>query len=212
MRKIARFLFWTVVAIGSVIGLARLIAIRWWRIPSDDPVLEASIAPTLRGGDLVILWRATPPRFGDLVVCPEPDAPDRAVLARIAGEQGDKVLVVESNVTVNGKQAPTERSCDPFEVVDPTTGQEVKLSCDVEALAGHAHMRGSTSGQRLSPAPQEREVTQGHLFLLSDNRQFPYDSRDFGTVERATCREAVVFRLVSTDGYFDEKNRFTFIQ
>jgi len=47
---------------------------------------------------------------------------------------------------------------------------------------------------------------------LSDNRQYPYDSRDFGTVERSTCREAVVFRLVSEDGYFDQKNRFTFIQ
>ena len=212
MHKFARFLFWTAVGVGGTIGLARLVALRWWRVPSDDPVLEASIAPTLRGGDLVLLWRATPPRFGDLVVCPEPDAPDRVVVARIVGEQGDSVVVVESNVTLNGKQAQTERACEPFEVIDPNTGQEVKQRCDIEALDGQAHMRGSTAGQRLAPSPQEREVGTGHVFLLSDNRQYPYDSRDFGTVERATCREAVVFRLVSKDGYFDQPNRFTFIQ
>jgi signal peptidase I len=212
VSKLARFLFWTAVGVGGTIGLARLVALRWWRVPSDDPVLEASIAPTLRGGDLVLLWRATPPRFGDLVVCPEPDAPDRVVVARLVGEQGDRVLIVESNVTLNGKQAQTERACEPFEVIDPNTGQEVKQRCDIEALEGQAHMRGSTAGQRLGPAPQEREVATGHVFLLSDNRQYPYDSRDFGTVERATCREAVVFRLVSKDGYFDQPNRFTFIQ
>jgi type IV secretory pathway protease TraF len=121
-------------------------------------------------------------------------------------------VVVESNVTLNGKQAPTERACEQFEVIDPNTGQEVKQRCDIEALEGQAHMRGSTAGQRLAPSPEEREVGTGHVFLLSDNRQYPYDSRDFGTVERATCREAVVFRLVSKDGYFDQPNRFTFIQ
>jgi signal peptidase I len=212
VRKLVRFLLWTAVIVGGVIGLARLVAIRWWRVPSDDPVLEASIAPTLRGGDLVVLWRATAPRFGELVLCPEPDATDRVVIGRIAGEDGDKVLVVESNVTVNGKQAGTERACDAFEVVDPNTGAEVKQRCEVESFEGRAHMRGSTAGQRLAPPPQEREVATGHVFLLSDNRQYPYDSRDFGTAERSTCREAVVFRLVSKDGYFDQKNRFTFIQ
>jgi signal peptidase I len=212
VHKLARLLFWTAVGVGGTIGLARLVALRWWRVPSDDPVLEASIAPTLRGGDLVLLWRATPPRFGDLVMCPEPDASDRVVVARIVGEQGDRVVVAESNVTLNGKQAPTERACEPFEVIDPNTGQEVKQHCDIEALEGQAHMRGSTAGQRLATTPEEREVGAGHVFLLSDNRQYPYDSRDFGTVERATCREAVVFRLVSKDGYFDQPNRFTFIQ
>jgi len=212
VRKLARFLLWAAVVIGGVIGLARLIAIRWWRIPTDDPVLEASIAPSLRGGDLVLLWRATRPRFGDLVVCPEPDAADRMVIGRIVAENGDRVVVRESSVTLNGEQAATERACDAFEVVDPNTGAEVKQYCDVETLAGISHMRGSTASLSLPPAPQEREVEAGHVFLLSDNRQYPYDSRDFGTVERSTCREAVVFRLVSLHGYFDQKNRFTFIQ
>jgi signal peptidase I len=212
VRKLARFLLWTAVVVGGVIGLARLVAIRWWRVPSDDPVLEASIAPSLRGGDLVLLWRATAPRFGDLVVCPEPEAPERMVVGRLIGEEGDRVLVEASNVTINGKRARTERACDPFEVIDPNTGAEVKQHCDVEEVTGHSHMRGSTAGQRLAPPPQEREVADGHVFLLSDNRQYPYDSRDFGTAERSSCREAVVFRLVSGDGYFDHKNRFTVIR
>jgi hypothetical protein len=47
---------------------------------------------------------------------------------------------------------------------------------------------------------------------VSDNRQFPWDSREFGAVPRATCTEAVVFRLVSKDGFFDVANRFTLIR
>ena len=75
MRKVLRFLLWTAIIVGAIVGLARATAIRWVKIPMGDPYLEASIAPTLRGGDTVILWRLTKPGFGDLVVCPEPDAP-----------------------------------------------------------------------------------------------------------------------------------------
>jgi signal peptidase I len=208
-----RFLFWTAVVVGGVIGLARLVAIRWWRIPEDDPVLEASLAPTLRGGDLVLLWRATSPRYGDLVLCPEPDAPQRVVIARVLGEQGDSVAIRDSQVSVNGKPSQTEHACDKFEVTDPNAGSEVEQQCQIEAVAGHSHMRGSTAGHKVGPQPLDvDEVPSGQVYLVSDNRLFPYDSRDFGPVERSTCKESVVFRLVSKSGYFDQKNRFTFIQ
>jgi signal peptidase I len=212
VRKFWRFLFWAAVVIGGVTGLARLVAIRWWKIPEDDPVLQASIAPTLRGGDLVLLWRATSPRYGDLVLCPEPEAPQRVVVARILGEQGDDVAIRESNVVLNGKQSQTEHACDSFEVNDPNQGSEVEQQCQVEALAGHSHMRGSTAGHKVGPQPLDIEVPGGQVYLISDNRLFPYDSRDFGPVERSSCTETVVFRIVSRDGYFDQKNRFTFIQ
>src|SRR3979409_1031629 len=73
MGKFLSGLFWIAALVGVLVGASRLVAIRWWQIPSDDPVLEASIAPTLHGGDWVILWRATPPRFGALTVCPDPE-------------------------------------------------------------------------------------------------------------------------------------------
>jgi hypothetical protein len=54
-------------------------------------------------------------------------------------------------------------------------------------------------------------VEAGQVFLVSDNRQLPYDSRDFGLVERATCKEMVFFRLFSAEGLKDVDHRFSLI-
>ena len=107
MQKLLRFLLWTALIVGVLVGIARATAIRWWRIPEGDPYLEASIAPTLRGGDLIILWRLTPPKFGDLVLCPEPGTPERMVVGRIIGDPGDKVRIEGARVVVNGRAAET---------------------------------------------------------------------------------------------------------
>lgn len=214
MRKLVRFLLWVALAIGIVIGGLRATAIRWWRVPEGDPYLEASIAPSLRGGDLIILWRLTEPKYGDLVLCPEPDAPDRVVIGRVVGEGGDKVKVEGAKLEVNGRGVETEHACSPprFMTVHPTTSSEIEQRCDVEALAGHSHMRGGTAGEKVLPAPVNTTVEDGKVFLVSDNRLFPYDSRDFGQVDRTTCKETVIFRLVSRAGFFDAVSRFTFIR
>lgn len=214
MQKLLKFLLWTALVVGVVVGVARGVAIRWWRIPEGDPYLEASIAPSLRGGDLIILWRLTPPKFGDLVMCPEPTAPERMVIGRIFGDAGDKVRVEGSKVYVNGRAAETEHACDPrtFKVKHPGTGAEIEQRCDVEAVAGVSHMRGAAAESGVQASPVDQTVEEGKVFLVSDNRQLPYDSRDFGLVDRSTCTETVVFRLVSKDGFMDEKPRFTVIR
>ena len=213
MRKLVRFVVWVLVIVGAIVGVARLTAIRWWRIPNDDPYLEASIAPTLRGGDLVLLWRLTKPRFGDLVLCPEPEASHRVVIGRIVGESGDVVKVEGATLFVNGARAETDLACTPprFTVEHPATDKEVEQGCDMEVTGNATHPRGGTGGHSVQPAPVDTTVDPGRVFLLSDNRLLPYDSRDFGTVERSTCTETVVFRLVSEQGYFDVDRRFTFI-
>jgi signal peptidase I len=214
MRKLGRGLFWVALVLGILVGVARLTAIRWWRIPADDPYLEASIAPTLRGGDLIILWRLGKPHFGDLVICPEPKRPDRIVIGRIAGEGGDDIKVDGAKATINGRAAETEHACDPnrFTVTHPTTHQDVEQDCQVEAIAGVSHMRGGVLGAGVLPAPVDQKIAEGKVFLLSDNRLLPYDSREFGLVDQDTCTEMVLFRLVSAKGFFDEKARFTFIK
>src|SRR5690606_37086920 len=112
MRAITRAIVWLLVLLGILIGVARITAIRWWRVPDDDPYLEASIAPTLRGGDLLILWRLTPPMIGDLVLCPEPVADpeeaeasreERIVIGRVIAQAGDSVKITSSTIHVNGE-------------------------------------------------------------------------------------------------------------
>lgn len=212
MRRIFRAVLWLAILVGLVVGVARLFFIRWWRMPEDDAWLQASVAPTLGGGDLVLLWRLTKPTFGDLVFCPEPDAPERIVIGRIAAEAGDRIRVTPNGVWINGKRTRSERSCGKFEVVDPNTGVTITQSCDFEDMAGVGHTAGLAGGRRSEAASIELEVEPDKVFLLSDNRLFPYDSRDYGLVERATCKETVLFRLVSRKGYHDVESRFTFIR
>jgi signal peptidase I len=207
-----RFLVWLALLAAAVIGLARLTVLRWWRVPTDDPVLAASVSPTLRAGDLILLWRGTEPRFGSLVLCPDPEDPTRVVIGRIAGEAGDHVVIDGDNVTVNHERAHTEHACrqQTFTVIDPNTGNEVEQHCQIEAMGGVSHMRGALTGALRQRT--EREVGAGRVFLLSDNRQYPLDSRHFGAVERRTCGESIFFRLVGRGGFRDVESRFTYIR
>ncbi len=214
MSGVVRFLVWTALVVGVIVGIARATAIRWWRVPSNDPVLEASISPTIEGGDLLLLWRLTEPIYGDLVVCPEPGFPDRYVVGRIVGEPGDVVEIENMEPSVDGKRFKTERICDPpvFTVLHPDDESEVEQSCVWEVVANKVHQMGTTRGHSVSVNNRKFNVADGHVFLLSDNRLFPYDSRDFGTVERETCKETIVGRLVGRRGWGDTEARLDAIQ
>ena len=213
MRSFGRFLLWAAIISALVVGALRAVAIRWWRLPFNDPWLEASVEPSLRGGDLVLLWRLTPPRYGDLVVCPEPNAPERVVVGRILGEAGDNIVVEGPGVSVNDHSIATERACieDKLTVKHPRDGQPVEERCDLEIIGGSLHARGWAADQSVTPSRVATRVPPGRVFLVSDNRLFPFDSRDYGPVERGTCRESVFYRLVGLDGFFDVGRRFTYI-
>ena len=212
MSKFLRFLAWTLFITGVLIGILRFTVIRWWRVPTDDPYLEASVAPSLRGGDWIILWRGTAPIEGNLVVCPEPKAPNRQVVGRIVGESIDHVKVGPEGLQVNRRSFENERSCDKFTINDPGSGQSVEQTCGREIVGSVTHLRGDTSQNLPAPGAAEVDVPADHVFLVSDNREFPWDSRDFGTVPRDTCTEAVIFRLVSKDGFFDVANRLMLVR
>lgn len=213
VSSLLRFLVWTLLIVGIILGAARALAVRWFRLPQNDVVFEASVSPTLRGGDLVLAARVTTPTFGDLVVCPEPDYPTRFIVGRIVGEPGDSVQIIDSVPTVNGKPFRIERSCDVFMQIHPDNdAEEVKQHCGWEAMANHLHMMGQTSNHVVTPETVQVDVPEGKLFLLSDNRLFPYDSRDYGLVDASTCKETIVARLISREGWMDSERRLDYIQ
>jgi signal peptidase I len=214
MRKMFRFLFWVALVLGVVIGLLRLTVIRWWRVPSNDPYLTASISPTLRGGDLILLWRLGRPGFSDLVLCPEPKQPGRVVIGRIAGVGRDEVEVTGADITVNHKRQSVEGNCAErtFTEKDPGTGFEVEQHCSIEDLGGSTNFRGEIPPESNHPADVKTVVPDNQVWLVSDNRLFPYDSRDFGAVPQETCTETVFFRLVGAKGFFDTSSRKDYIR
>lgn len=214
MRKMFRFLFWVALVVGVVIGFLRLTAIRWWRVPSDDPYLTASLSPSIRPGDLILLWRLTKPGFSDLVLCPEPKQPGRVVIGRIAGVGRDEVEVNGADIKVNKVRQSVEGNCPErtFVEKDPGTGFEATQSCSIEDLGGSTNYRGELVREGTHPADVKTLVPDNQVWLVSDNRQFPYDSRDFGAVPQETCTETVFFRLVSAKGFFDTSARNQYIR
>ncbi len=212
MAKVLRFLAWTCLILGAITGVLRLTVIRWWQVPLGDPYLEASLAPNLRGGDWVILWRGTAPIEGNLVLCPEPKAPERQVIARIVGEGSDHVTINSGDLFVQKRRFETDDNCDRFSVRNPDTGQTVDQGCELEKVGGVTHPRGDVRQDLPAPKSVDIDVPPQHVFLASDNRQFPWDSREFGPVPRETCSETIVYRLVSKDGFFDVANRLMLIR
>ena len=217
LASITRAIVFFSVVLGLMVLVLRLTCLRWWQVPADDADLVASIAPSLDGGDWVILWRATPPGFGDLVLCPDPEDPAEVFIGRIAAEGGDRLTVDELGViTVNNARARSEHACVPpkISVANPSSGEEVELRCDVETLGGVHHKRALVPPKSgLKPPPlKKRDIEAGAVYLISDNRLFPFDSRDFGPLPQSSCKERIAFRLVSRLGFSHVDTRLSFIQ
>jgi signal peptidase I len=213
VQKLLRFFVWLAIVFGAVVGILRTTALRWWQVPANDPELAASLAPTLRGGDWIILWRLTKPSVGSLVVCPDPDDPSAVVMGRIVARSGQAVELQGPSVKVDGKMPTIEYNCTEgrVTVISPDTLEPQQLACDMEDLNGKLHKR-AMGKPTSTPRPFVKAVTGEDVFLLSDNRVHPFDSRHFGTLPESACRESVVFRLMSRDGFFDVAHRLDYIR
>lgn len=212
MGKWLRTLGWMAVVIGVIVGGLRATVLRWWWVPTDDAMLGASLAPSLFPGDLILMWHNTP-KFGDLARCADPETPGRYIIGRVVGESGDKLEFRSDNVVVNGKQSVVEHSCSPDHVTisDPTSGADFNLRCSVESIINHKHMRGTNAGSAVM-GDRHAEVAQGQFYLLSDNRVFPFDSRNYGGVPIETCRDVVFFRIMGRKGLSDVDTRLMVVQ
>jgi signal peptidase I len=181
-----------------------------WTIP-DDLVLDSSLRPTLAAGDVVVLMRVGERGFGTLVRCTDPDDAQRFVVGRIVGLQGDEVTVTPPFVSVNGTRYNTTDGCtqSALEVPHPTSGSPIDGTCQRVEMAGGWHYRADIPTDE---GETKHKVGPGRLFLLSDDRTFHDDSRDFGAIMADTCHEIVVFRLWGKSGFSDAEHRFTYIR
>lgn len=209
MRKFLKFLLWVVGALSFVIIVLRLTVFDYWTIP-DDQVLDASIRPSLSAGDLVVISTVGSRVFGDLVRCTDPEDAQRYVVGRIVGMPGDKIEVRNPDVIVNGKKYNAVDACkeDVAMVPHPTSGSPVKLGCGRVEMAGGWHFRLSGPS---AESPTQHTVGEGRVYLLSDDRSFHDDSRDFGAIPIESCTGVILFRIWGKGGFSDESGRFSYI-
>lgn len=200
-------MFWLAAIFGAVCLLLYLFVFDTSVVPGDDAQFVASIAPNLRPSDRILTRRGSQPRYGELARCLSPEGGGRYVIGRMFGGGGDTVQIVNERVAVNGKGMATRFGCGMVQVVNPATGEPVKLGCSAEDNGAFTY--------NVLVHPEFREadrfvsVDAGKVYLVSDNRHIHHDSRDYGLVDAASC-EHVVFRLWG-DTFVDSSRRFNLL-
>ncbi len=198
MRTLVRIILW-VLGIASVVCIALYYTLlEPWTVPVDDPQLAVSLLPTMAAGDAVLLSRSVSAQPGQLVRCSDPDAPGRFVIGRVLAKTGSNIQIKGGLATVDRRSPPSPTRCDTptMSVRNPGTGEDIDLDCANEELGGgyHEMLRGKT-------VEKDTDITPltGATFIISDNRVYHLDSRDFGVVNTSTCQH-ILFRLWSADG------------
>jgi signal peptidase I len=210
MQAWLKIVAWVVGVFGAVVATLYGLVFDVWTVPIDDPLLSASIEPTLSAGEVVVVTRHTSVARGNLLRCEDPQSPGRFVVARAIGRGGDRVDVAAEVVSIDGKRTSSPRRCDPPTVTihDPNTNDDVDLVCAVESYGevDFAALRATSKPEPSATAT----VETGKWYLLSDDRHVHLDSRDYGQVDPSTCQH-ILFRLVGAAGFGDAKKRLCII-
>jgi signal peptidase I len=212
MGKLSRGLFWTAAIVGGSFLIGRALFFDVWTFP-DDRRFAASVAPSLRAGDLLIAIKAGAPSVGDLVRCTDPDDPKGYVVARVGGREGDQIELEGPTLRLNGRSYDAESACRERSVTlpNPGDGPDIEVVCDKVSMGSGWHYRGHAAKPRFGVDKVTADVRQGMLYLVSDDRDWHDDSRDFGQVPVASCSHKIVFRLWGSAGMGADPLRFEFI-
>ena len=210
MRTWLKLVAWVVGILGGAALLLYIFVFDVWTIPSDDPMEAASIEPMLSAGDVVLVSRHTTVTRGNLLRCPDPQAPGRFVIARAIASTGEHIDILNEVVSLDSKRLPSPRACDtPLVLIhDPQSDADVNLQCSIEDF-GERDFWALRAADHPEP-PFKAQVEPGRWFLVSDDRHVHVDSRDFGQIDVSACLH-IVYRVESAAGIGDEKKRLSII-
>lgn len=206
MGNYTRTFVWLVAILGAIGVLLYLFVFDTWEVPLTDQAFVSSLEPTLRPFDRILVSRNSTPRFGELNRCQRPDGQGFAI-GRVFGTGGETVQIDNERVTVN-KVGPKSRfSCGNVIVLHPVSQEQVTLGCTVEDNGAFTY--GALTHPEYREGQTNAMVEQGKVFLVSDDRHFHQDSRDFGQVDASTCQH-IVYRLWG-ERFTDGSRRFTIL-
>lgn len=152
-------------------------------------------------------------RRGDVIVFKYPQNPEVNYVKRVIGLPGDRVLVRNARVYINGRELPehrvfarnpgidaTDSALMPVKDESPPPGATYRVywdayRLDAGDLTSGAHENGTYAVNQLFTVPQRS------YFVMGDNRDDSEDSRFWGTVPR----ENVVGRALIVYWSYDER-------
>ncbi len=208
MNKGLKVILWIASIVVGTGAILNLTVFEVWTVQSDDPVLSTSIEPTLRPGDVLLVSRSGGAHRGYLMRCADPRASGRFVLGRAFGFPPEELSVTNGLVLLDGKRNPSPRTCVNKSVYDPTLNEQTELGCAVEEVSQHTFE--ILRDPKNKSVEYKKRVEDNRVFLISDNRAFHDDSRDYGDLDPNLCHH-VLFRLWSAGGFSDDKHRFNII-
>lgn len=212
MDKLLRGLLWTAGILGVLVLIGRALFFDLWTFP-DDRRFAASVAPTLRAQDRLLVMKESDPGIGDLVRCADPEDPSGFVVGRVAGRAGDHLEIEGISLLNDGHGYTAESSCRDRAMTLPSPGEgaDIEVLCDRVAMGSGWHYRGHGPKPRFTYDKVSTEVRAGMLYLVSDDRDWHEDSRDYGQVPVASCSHKIVFRFWGSVGMGADPWRFEFI-
>lgn len=241
VQGVLRLLAKTLIFLVIIVVIAKLSFFRIEKISKSNYALSSSLAPTLWAGDTILVSSWGEAKVGSLMLCDHPTVPTSKIIGRVAARAGQEIDVHSTGrVIINGRdlvqvgefkarelasigggQLAADADADAnslfvpqcpvdeFTVPSPK-GRQIKAQhCQLEWMGGFHLFAPAPSGSYVSR--KRVKVQPGMLFLVSDNRLYPFDSRSFGPVPAISCKEHVVMRLFGAEGYFGSARRLEFV-
>ncbi len=116
------------------------------------------------------------PERGDVVVFTLPSDPSIDFIKRVIGLPGDRIQVIDSVLHINGEAVPRQRIDDL--IATAPGGRVVRVPQYIETLPNGRRYRTLDEGNgRMLDDTREFVVSEGHYFMMGDNRDDSTDSR-----------------------------------
>lgn len=172
LKKVLEFvmdILETVTFVGSLFIVVYLFIVQ------PNEIRGASMDTTFHNGQYILTnklaYKFGQPDVGEIVVFQSPDNQDIDFIKRIIGIEGDRIMVRNGQVFLNGNPIPEEYAQKPTTLVE-----------------GGFLVDGI-----------EVTVPPGHVFVMGDNRPRSSDSRVFGPVPLQNVIGQVFFRYFPAD-------------
>jgi signal peptidase I len=185
------YLLWCLCGLGSSIGLVTVVQ---QNVMEAFIIVNNTMEPQLVAGNRILvnkrIYQRSDPLAGDVVVFLNPDNRRQNYVRRVIAVAGDTVSVKGGFAWINGKKLAGDGVVDiPSDLNSPVQPREV-----IEKTGSTAFTVIIGGDPRNPPKDiPETLVPKNHVFVLSDNRDQPADSRRFGPVPVVGIKGRVIF-------------------
>jgi len=157
-------------------------------------VPTASNYPAIVPGDRFLAnklaYKTTDPQRGDIVVFPNPQNRRQKQVKRVVGLAGDTVEIKNGQLYINDEKLPREK-------LPQSTLENIKVKIKGQPLEGDIFYETNGNAKYkifMAKSPLDKTppdfaritIPKSHCFVLGDNRNMTYDSRNYGSVPLAT--------------------------